>query len=47
MNEDPRKHIITAFQIDEYWPIPQFKEADEINAPQAIKDMKLKIDIDN
>ena len=46
MNNDPKKHIITGFMIDEYYPIPQFEEGDEEETPQPIKDIKLKIDID-
>ena len=46
INDDPKKHLITAFQINEYYPIPQFEEGDEPEAPAPIKEAKLKIDID-
>jgi hypothetical protein len=46
INDDPKKHLITAFQINEYYPIPQFLEGDEPEAPAPIKEAKLKIDID-
>jgi hypothetical protein len=39
-------HIITGFMNDDYYPLPQFEEGDDVTASESMKDIKLNIDID-